>query len=267
MKRERIYVENRRKEILSKIISTPGIRVEELATLFDVSAITIRRDLQYLEDQKMLTRYYGGASPTGQAQQIGVQDEVQLYRSLIAKYAASLVEDDDTLFINTSRNALDIVPYINRSNVTVITNNGRAFDCEHSVGVNIFLTGGEVRYPKEALVGEFAERNLMKVYARKAFIGCSGISVECGMTTENANEVNLNELMLNRATKAAYILADHTKIGHNSSFRTCRIERVTHLITDEKAPKEILDGFREKGIWVHQVSKQDIFDGPVKGIL
>ena len=87
------------------------------------------------------------------------------------------------------------------------------------------------------------------------------------MTTENANEVNLNDLMLNRATKAAYILADHTKIGHNSSFRTCRIERVTHLITDEKAPKEILDGFREKGIWVHQVSKQDIFDGPVKGTL
>ncbi|HBN56110.1 MAG TPA: DeoR/GlpR transcriptional regulator [Lachnospiraceae bacterium] len=256
MKRERAYVENRRKEILDRIIKTPGVRVEELASMFDVSAITIRRDLQYLEDRNMLTRYYGGASPTGEASRLNSQDEVQVYRDLIARYAASLVEDGDTLFINTSRNALSMVPYINCKNVTVITNNGRACNCEHPVGVNVFLTGGEVRHPKEALVGEFAERNLLKVYARKAFIGCSGISDECGVTTENANEVSLNELMLSRATKAAYILADHTKIGHNSSFRTCKIERVTHLITDEKAPREILDVFREKGIWVHQVSRE-----------
>lgn len=258
MKRERIFVENRRKEILDKIVSTPGIRVEELAELFGVSAITIRRDLQFLEDQNLLTRYYGGASPKNQKHLPEEEDEVQMYRDLIARYAATLVEDGDSLFINTSRNALSMVQYITCKNVTVITNNGRAIDCEHPVGVNVFLTGGEVRYPKEALVGEFAERNLSKVYARKAFVGCSGISNECGVTTENANEVYLNELMLTRATKAAYILADHTKIGHNSSFRTCKIERITHLITDEKAPAEILDVFREKGIQVHQVGKEDV---------
>lgn len=258
MKRERVFVENRRKEILDKIVSTPGIRVEELAELFGVSAITIRRDLQFLEDQNLLTRYYGGASPKNQKHLPEEEDEVQMYRDLIARYAATLVEDGDSLFINTSRNALSMVQYITCKNVTVITNNGRAIDCEHPVGVNVFLTGGEVRYPKEALVGEFAERNLSKVYARKAFVGCSGISNECGVTTENANEVYLNELMLTRATKAAYILADHTKIGHNSSFRTCKIERITHLITDEKAPAEILDVFREKGIQVHQVGKEDV---------
>ncbi len=258
MKRERVFVENRRKEILDKIVSTPGIRVEELAELFGVSAITIRRDLQFLEDQNLLTRYYGGASPKNQKHLPEEEDEVQMYRDLIARYAATLVEDGDSLFINTSRNALSMVQYITCKNVTVITNNGRAIDCEHPVGVNVFLTGGEVRYPKEALVGEFAERNLSKVYARKAFVGCSGISNECGVTTENANEVYLNELMLTRATKEAYILADHTKIGHNSSFRTCKIERITHLITDEKAPAEILDVFREKGIQVHQVGKEDV---------
>ena len=177
MKRERTFVENRRKGILDKIVSTPGIRVEELAELFDVSAITIRRDLQFLEDQNMLTRYYGGAAPTGQACRIGGEDEVQMYRTLIARYAASLVEDGDSLFINTSRIALGMVQYITCRNVTVITNNGRAIDCEHPIGVNVFLTGGEVRYPKEALVGEFAERNLSKVYARKAFVGLSLIHI------------------------------------------------------------------------------------------
>lgn len=260
MKRERAFVENRRSQVLDKIIENPGIHVDELASLFDVSAITIRRDLQYLEDQKKLVRFYGGAVPTEQVMSGTRGDEAAVYRDLISRYAATLVEDGDSVFINTSRTALQILQYVKKKNVTVITNNGRAINNDHPDGVSVILTGGELRYPKEAMVGEFAERNLMKVYAKKAFIGCSGISDECGVTTDNANEVNLNELMLRRATKTAYILADHTKIGNNSSFRTCGIERVTHLVTDEKAPKAILDIFREKGIQVHQVSKNDYFD-------
>ena len=260
MKRERAFVENRRKNIMDAIIENPKIRVEQLAERFSVSAITIRRDLQYLEDHKKLTRFYGGAAPTEQAYLQEGQDEVALYRELIARFAATLVEDGDSLFINTSRNALQMLQYVNRKNVTVITNNGRAINSEQSPGVSVILTGGELRYPKEAMVGEFAERNLLKVYAKKAFVGCSGISAECGVTTENANEVNLNELMLRRATKDAYVLADHTKIGANSSFRTCSIERVKNLITDEKAPQEVLDVFRERGVKVYQVSRKDVFE-------
>ena len=198
MKRERAFVENRRNRILEKIVECPGIHVDELATLFEVSAITIRRDLQYLEDQKKLTRFYGGAVPTENVLLENREDDVALYRDLIARYAATLVEDGDSLFVNTSRTTLQVLQYINKKNVTVITNNGRAVNCDHPDGVSVILTGGELRYPKEAMVGEFAERNLLKVYAKKAFVGCSGISDECGVTTENANEVNLNELMLRR---------------------------------------------------------------------
>lgn len=260
MKRERAFVENRRKNILAAIIENPKIRVEQLAERFSVSPITIRRDLQVLEDHKKLTRFYGGAAPANEVCREEEQDEVSMYRELIARFAASLVEDGDSLFINTSRNALQMLQYVNKKNVTVITNNGRAVNSKQPPGVSVILTGGELRYPKEAMVGEFAERNLLKVYAKKAFVGCSGISPECGVTTENANEVNLNELMLRRATKAAYILADHTKIGVNSSFRTCGIERVKNLITDEKAPKEILDVFREQGVKVYQVSRKDVLE-------
>lgn len=258
MKRERTFVENRRKRILDKIIETPGIRVDELASLFDVSAITIRRDLQYLENENKLTRFYGGAAPAPGIAEGSEEEEAAMYRGLIAKYAATLVEDGDSLFINTSRTALQILKYIEKRNITVITNNGRAINAEHPDGVNVILTGGELRYPKEAMVGEFAERNLLMVYAKQAFVGCSGISVECGVTTENANEVNLNELMLKRITKRAYVLADHTKIGKNSSFCTCPIDTVTHLVTDEKAPKEVLDSFRERGIQVYQVGRNGI---------
>ena len=256
MKRERAFVEHRRQKILEAIIKNPGIHVEDLVNTFDVSAITIRRDLQHLEDQKLLTRFYGGATPSDKALEIKKDDVISMCRDAIARYAATLVEDTDSLFINTSSTALGMIQYITKQNVTIITNNGRAISSPHPSGVSVILTGGELRYPKEAMVGEFAERNLLKVYAKKTFIGCSGISAEYGMTTANANEVNLNELMISRASQDVYVMADHTKIETRSSFRTCSLEKIGHLITDDKAPKEVLDMYREKGLQVHVVSRQ-----------
>lgn len=252
MKRERACVDSRRNQIAEMMRHNPAVRVDELAKMLDVSLITIRRDLQYLEAKKLLVRTYGGAvaiKDTG--------DEVQMYRTLIARYAAALVSDGDNLFINTSRNALKILEYIQAENVTVITNNGKAINCEHTRGVNVVLTGGELRHPKDAMVGDFALRNLQPIYVRNAFIGCSGISAEAGMTTEIFNEVSINELMIDHATQGVYVLADHTKIGKNSSFISCPIEKIKYLITDEKASGEALELIREKGVKVHQVSRSD----------
>ncbi len=75
------------------------------------------------------------------------------------------------------------------------------------------------------------------------------------MTTEIMNEVCLNELMIEHTRSELYILADHTKIGKNSSFSSCSIGKVQHLITDEKAPEEILKEFKEAGVQIHQVKK------------
>lgn len=255
MKKEKAYVDNRRKQILEMLGENVQIRVEDLAKMLGVSLLTVRRDLQYLEEKKKLIRFYGGAKLI-QSEESNI-DEVRLYRDLIARYAATLVENGDSIFVNTSSNALQILKYITHKNVTVITNNGRALECEHGSGVHIILTGGELRHPKEAMVGDFAIRNLQTVYAKKSFIGCSGISPTTGMTTENANEVNINELMIDHVTQDVYILADHTKIGKNSSFISCPIGKVTHLITDEKAPEDVLKLMREAGIQIYQVKKED----------
>ncbi len=127
---------------------------------------------------------------------------------------------------------------------------------DYNAGISIILTGGEIRYPKEALVGDFAIRNVQQVFPKKAFIGCSGFSPLSGMTTEIAGEVKINELMIQNA-KEVYVLADHTKIGKNSSFTSSPIEGIGHLITDEKAPEMILDEIRDAGVMVHQVRKGD----------
>jgi DeoR/GlpR family transcriptional regulator of sugar metabolism len=253
MKREKVCVDNRRDSIIKLIQSNPRLRVNELAKQLDVSLITIRRDLQFLEEQGHIKRTHGGAILMNSEET--KEDEVQIYRRLIAQYAATLVEDGDTLFINTSSNALQMLQYVTRNNVTAITNNGKVLYREYEAGINVILTGGELRYPKDAMVGDYAIRNLQTVFAKKSFVGCSGLMPDAGMMTEIASEVSVNEIMVNHSTEAVYVMADHTKIGKRSSFTSCAIEKINYLITDEKAPEDILDELRSKGVQVYQVRK------------
>lgn len=254
MKRSRVTVENRRRKVLDMITKSGDVKVGDIATLLHVSPLTIRRDLQYLEDSKLLERYYGGARIMEEREEEASEDKVMSARRHIAKYAASLVEDGDHIFINTSSTAIGMLSYIEAKDVTVITNNGNAINMKHSSNVTVILTGGELRYVKGTMVGDFALNSLMGVTAKKSFVGCSGLSAESGMTSAFSNEVQINGLMLSRVTEKAYILADYQKIGQNSNFVSCPIHEVTNIITDTSAEEETVAKFRERGINVYQVN-------------
>lgn len=248
MKREKELIESRHREIVDIVKASKFERVDTLAFMLGVSQMTIRRDLTYLEKKKLLERTHGGARYI-----FDTDEERKTFREKIAKRAAGFVEVGDSFFINTSSNAIEMLKYISRKRVTVITNNGKAIYMEKDKSIDVILTGGELRRQKDAMVGDFAVRNLSQFYAKKAFIGCSGISATGGVTTEVFAEVNINEIMVEHATKYVYVLADHTKIGKNSSFMSVPIGKVHCLITDEKADERALDAIREKGIRVIQV--------------
>ncbi|MDD7267968.1 MAG: DeoR/GlpR family DNA-binding transcription regulator [Lachnospiraceae bacterium] len=253
MKRELALVMERRDQLIRLLGEEPDCRVEEMAKRLGVSLITVRRDLQYLEEKKLLTRFYGGARLS--AKGLRELNDVAYYRDLIARYAATLIRERDSLFINTSMNALALTQYVTAQNVTVITNNGKAITQEHGSGVSILLSGGELRFPKEALVGEYAVQNLKNIFAKKAFIGCSGISARTGTTTEIVNEIRINQLMMEHAAEAVYILADHTKIGRNNGFACYPISQIKHVITDEKADPQEVEAMRAQGIEVTVVGR------------
>lgn len=253
MKQSRSVINGRREKILEAVRVNGDVSVNELAEQFQVSNLTIRRDLQYLEDHKLLERFYGGARSSEKNSEWGEMNKIELYREKIAKYAAALVEDGDSIFINTSSTALGIVKYITAQNVTIITNNGNIIGEDNPSQATVVLLGGELRYVKGAMVGEFALNNLGRVTAKKSFVGCSGVSPDTGMTTELLNEVNINAKMFRRVTGSSYILADHTKLGRKSSFVSCPVNEIANIITDIEAPKYIVEEFREKGIEVFMV--------------
>lgn len=256
MKRDRQSVNERHTKILSILRDRHEIKVDELAATFGVSLMTIRRDLQHLESQGLISRFYGGAVAEQPITIPSDPDDVALYRSLIGRYAASLVFDSDYLFINGSSTALGLLNYVDKEDVHVFTNNGMAVGMKLPAGINLTLSGGIIRGESGILTGDCAMRNLLMEQAEKAFIGCTGISpngeVLCGIPTE----LGINETMINHSYEY-YILADHTKIGVVGNYASWHLEKMGTVITDEMAPAHMVEQLRCIGMTVIQVKKTD----------
>lgn len=226
------------------------ILVDEVAKEMNVSPLTIRRDLQYWEELGAIERFYGGAKLVQSFVENDPVHSNEPYKHAIAKYAAQYVEEGDTIFINTSSTSLLVIKYIRNKHCTVVTNNAKAVFLEHDPMVTICLTGGELRFPKESMVGDFALNNLNKVTASKCFLGCSGISMDSGMTTAILPEVTINEAMVRRCNGPTFILCDHTKVGVSHNFTATTLDTIDYIITDKLADAHELDTLQQQDITV-----------------
>lgn len=259
MKRDRQSVDARRGKMLSMIRERQTIKVEELAAYFNVSLMTIRRDLQFLEDQGLVGRFYGGASIDPAASDPEEKDGVLLARRLIGRYAASLVADGDYLFINGSATALSMLHFIDGKSVHVFTNNAFAAGGTYPPGVEITLSGGLLREQCSILTGDCAMRNLLMMQAGKAFLGCAGISPEGEILCNIPTELGINETMIGHAYEY-YILADYTKIGRAGTYASFSLEKPGTVITDERAPASVVERLQGIGMTVVQVRRGDFPD-------
>lgn len=251
MKVNYAIVNERRKKIMALIQKLGEIEVSTLANEFNVSELTIRRDLQYWEDKGAIVRTHGGAKLV--LKMVDLETDYlsnDKYIHAIAKYAAQLVQDGDTIFVNTSSTALLTIQYIINKRVTIITNNANAVNIKHDPLVTIVLSGGELRTPKESMVGDFALNNLKKVSATKCFLGCSGITAKDGITTAIMSETSINETMLERTSGLKVILCDYTKVGVKHSFISSTTNQIDYLITDINADEEELEKIRSLNVEV-----------------
>ncbi len=251
MKSSAEVVNKRRDEIIQHLEADSSIKNDTLAKLLNTSTLTIRRDLQYLEDKGIVLRHYGGATVIKKSEDI--KKEVFVNRKMerrhkIAKFAASLIEDGDIIFINSSSTALSILNYVKTQHVIVITNNGKILGMQLPPNIEVVLTGGEVYGRKQSMIGEYALNVLAHVSASKSFLGVSGIDGEKGLSTFVMQETVINKEMIRRTIGSTYIVADSTKIGVNNNFSSGGIEQVSCLITDNGVKEEDIKGFQYAGI-------------------
>ncbi len=256
MKNSKSVVFKRQQALLKELREEKTIDVETMAKKLDVSPTTIRRDLIMFEKQNLIERFHGGATlleeslreediPTDNHE---TEDREQ--KQLIARYAAELVEDGDTIFINSSSTALLMLDYLKGKNVIVVTNNSFAVNHPHDPQVDIIMTGGEIYQRRKSLVGEFALHTLTKIIADKAFIGVGGISADGGITTSVLPETAINETMLRRCQGKRYVLAANSKIGREHNFHSADLSQVDCLITCEGGKESKIAAIQNSGVEV-----------------
>lgn len=260
MKSSMNQVYKRQQAILQRLHDQQAVVTEELAAELQVSSLTIRRDLQVFARQGLVRCVRGGANLIAGALKEDPSNsqaslELQARKDAIAQLAATLVEPGDTIFINSSSTAIQMLKYIRNRRVIVITNNGMASSLPIDPQIELIYTGGVVHANKMSMVGDVAMQNLSRIMATKVFLGVSGISARGGITTSVLQETAINDLMIRRAHHHCYVLADGSKVGVQNNFMIGPASLVTVLITDQTADPGDLFQLTEAGVQILQTSQ------------
>lgn len=254
MKSSQKTIQNRREKIISLLKKNKKtLLVKEISKNLGVSEITIRRDLTALEKMGLVLREHGKASAIQKTGTEDYNEEIEELKHAIAKRAAEFVKEGNTLFTNTSSTALSALKFLEEKRLTIVTNNVKVANLEHNPNSTVILSGGEIRFPKEALVGDIAIDSFSKMSSDLSIIGCSGVSIENGITTPVLHEAKINSLIIERTNGLVIVVADYRKIGFSSNFTSGAIKDINYLITDSFAPLEVIRALEKQGVQVIQI--------------
>jgi DeoR family fructose operon transcriptional repressor len=227
----------RHRRILELITERRAVRVSALSELLGVSEVTIRRDLEELEQRGLLERTHGGAISARRMSAEPAYGEAiasfQEEKRRIGEAAAALVEPGETIFLNGGTTTLQVFRSLSTRGVTVVTNHVGMALATDDAELELHLIGGEYRANSNSCVGAFATDSLRRVFATKAFIGVEGISRRSGLTTPAAPEAEIARVMIEQTQGEVIVVADHSKIGTVADFAIAPLSAVSTLVTDD----------------------------------
>ncbi|MDQ0148799.1 DeoR/GlpR family DNA-binding transcription regulator [Eubacterium multiforme] len=231
--------EERFERILKLLEEKNTITVTELVKELDTSESTIRRDLNHLDQIRKLKKVHGGAKSINMTYATK-DDEVVVRQTLnveekkkIAKYAASLINEDDFVYIDAGTTTELMTDYITENRAIYITNGIVHAKKLIQKKCKVYIIGGELKLSTEAIIGVEAIDSLKKYNFTKGFFGTNGINKNAGFTTPDIKEALVKREAVNRSHEA-YILADDSKFNHISAVTFAEIDRATIITTNLK---------------------------------
>ncbi|MBE3561043.1 MAG: DeoR/GlpR transcriptional regulator [Ktedonobacteraceae bacterium] len=250
-----MIAQERRQRIFEEIESSGIASVRDLAQRFDVSTITIMRDLQELEQEGLIRRVHGGAiSVRGTSYEppfLSRESHYIAQKQRIAAKAVELIQDGDSLILDVGTTTLQIARALKgKRNLTVLVTNLRAaLELASQSAIQVIVIGGKLRASELSMVGHLAEQTLRAFQVDKAFIGIGGITIEHGLTEFNFDEAGTKRVMLERA-RQRIVVADHTKFGKVMLNTVASLTVVDTLITDAEVDAEMVTRLRQFGVEV-----------------
>lgn len=237
-----MLTQERRDQIVAIVNEKNAVTVQDLMDEFDASAATIRRDLSALHDEKKILKVFGGATSISAGDVTTFEPNVMTKSSLnieekelISRYAASLINDEDFVYIDSGTTTLEMIKYIENTKAKYITNGIVHAKRLLERNLNTMIIGGKCKASTEAIIGPDCIEVIRKYHFTKAFMGTNGISINAGYTTPDVDEAQVKEEAVKHAY-VSYILADHTKFGQVSSVTFAPIESCC-IITDREVNK------------------------------
>lgn len=236
---------------------TGFVRVRDLSDRFGVSTVTVRNDLQVLEERQLAFRVHGGAMPFNGARGERPFEEVAGRqadeKTAIATLAASLVSNGETIVVDVGTTAASLaqalVDRLDLAELTVITSGIKIallLEAAHP-RFTIVVTGGTLRPKQHSLVEPLATTMFESLRVDTVFLGCNGVSVEGGVTNVNLPEAVVKRAMIASAARSV-VLADSTKLGVRALAPVCPLDEIDVLVTDDRAEVSDLDAIRAHGV-------------------
>ncbi|MDD9265884.1 DeoR/GlpR family DNA-binding transcription regulator [Paenibacillus sp. GCM10023248] len=253
--------EERKDYILNQLNLEGKVTTNDLVERLNVSSETIRRYLEELEEEKKLKRVYGGAvkinlsrdEPSHLKREVLHADE----KRRIGRAAATIVEDNDVLFIDDGTTTLHIIDYLlNKKNITVLTISIPAlillidYKNKGLFSGDIYLLGGQVNAMHSRVSGTLAEKMVENFHADKAFLSVDGMMLGKGITGFEVGKGQMTQQFMKYA-KQSIALCDHSKFGLVQFYKIADLGELDMIVSDVPAPKEWESELEKKGVvWV-----------------
>jgi DeoR family galactitol utilization operon repressor len=241
----------REKSILDLLCENSDASVSRLSEILRVSPVTIRNDLTSLADKGFIIRTWGGAFPAFHPDIMERQRKRTGEKSRIAKAAADLIQDGDTVMIEAGTTTAMICRYLyGKRDIRIVTNSTLILPMGRTnPSLRLTLVGGEFRPSTESTVGPVALEELKRFHVNTAFVGTDGFSVDGGLTTHLVEGAEIVKMMAAQADRAV-LVADSTKYGRRGFVQVLPLEAMSRIITDGGISEENLEKLREKGVTV-----------------
>ena len=256
-----------RQEQIARIVEEHGrARVADLARQFDVSAVTIRKDLLVLETEQRLVRAHGGAIALDRSRPelaFDIRERLQADEKLrIGAAGAALVHDGESIVMDASTTALSVARHIKArgawSQLTIITNGLRvASELAGHPGLTVLMLGGRVRWEALSVVGQLGDGLFSRINVQKAFLGAAGFTLESGLSDATDEEAQIKRSMV-AAAREVIAIVDHTKWERAAFATFCPIDQVGVVLTDPEAPSEMVGALRTRGVEVRIVADSGV---------
>jgi len=252
----------RHRKILEKLYEQGSVSSDELASTFSVSRITIRRDLDALAAVKLLERTHGGAvvGASPRLESIFFEKDMLFKRekSGIGKYVASLIKENDTVFLNAGSTTLEVLRHLKGKKVKVITNNAASITVELEPGVELIVLGGEYRRASQSYYGDLTLMGFKSIYSSVTVLGINGISPRKGLTSSVYQETSVNRAMIDNSSGKVIVVADHSKMNSVSSFLTCGFDKIDMIATDWQCPLPFIQELKSMGVRMEAVDGEGL---------